>query len=326
MRKIVFRRILIVCLLVPFSVCAESAPDGFSGWLLQLRQEAKGVGVSERVLDTALSAVRYLPRVIAADRNQPEFKKSLDAYLEDVINPQRVRSGRQKLAENDRLLQRIAKRYRVQPRFIVALWGIETYYGKHTGQISIIDALATLAFDGRRSTYFRRELINALKIIDAGHIDYHQMKGSWAGAMGQLQFMPSSFLHYAVDGNGDGRIDLWGSPADCFSSAANYLVKMGWQPNRIWGREVRVPASLDKSLIGMKNSALLTIWQKYGVRRSDGSDLPHAKVRASLIQPDAKSGRFFLVYDNYRALLKWNRAHSFALAVGMLADRLAAGK
>lgn len=312
-------------LLLLIFVCnaaAEGSNSSFSDWLYRLRLEALTVGISAETLDRALTSVQPLPWIIKADRNQPEFKKSLNDYLSGALSEQRIKKGQEKLLENQALLKQIAHKYAVQPRFIVALWGIETYYGRHTGKVPIIDALVTLAYDGRRGNYFRKELLNALKIIDAGHITYEKMLGSWAGAMGQVQFMPSSFLRFAVDGNSDGRIDLWHTPEDYLASAANYLAKMNWQGNRTWGREVKVPAGFDRELFDLNKTALLKTWQKYGVRRIDGSDLPKVELRAALIQPEGENGRTYLVYDNYRALMKWNRAHSFAIAVGMLADRV----
>nr|WP_303722783.1 lytic murein transglycosylase [Malonomonas rubra] len=294
----------------------------FSDWLDGVRSEALILGISEATIEVALRQAEPLPWVIKADRNQPEFKKTLEEYLSGVLSNKRIEQGRRRLIENRQLLNQISRKYGVQPRFIVALWGIETYYGKHTGKVSIIDALVTLAFDGRRSDYFRKELFNALKIIDSGHVSYEKMKGSWAGAMGQVQFMPSSFLNYAVDGNSDGRIDLWHTPEDYLSSAANYLAIMGWDKQRTWGRKVLVPKGLDINLAGMEKTALLSTWRKYGVRSADGQSLPKVKLRASLILPEGAGGDAFLIYDNYRALMKWNRAHSFALAVGMLADRV----
>ena len=295
----------------------------FSSWLAELREEALGEGIQQATLDEALTSVLPLTWIIDADRNQPEFKKSLDKYLDGILTPQRVERGRQMLAENRLLLFRISKQYHVSSRFIVELRGIETYYGKHTGKVPIIDALVTLAYDGRRSDYFRQELFNALKIIDAGHISYEKMKGSWAGAMGQLQFMPSSFLKFAVDGNGDGRIDLWQTKEDYLSSAANYLAKVGWESNRSWGLEVVVPRNFDRSLIDEEQRLFLETWREYGLRTLDGNDFPQDSLRALLIQPEGHSGRSFLVFENYHALMKWNRAASFALAVGMLADRIA---
>ena len=300
--------------------------EPFEDWLKLFSEEAIKQGISPETLEQALTGVTPLPWIIKADRNQPEFKKTLESYLDGVLSAKRILQGQQQLALNEQLLKRIAGKYDVQPRFIVALWGIETYYGQYTGKVPIIAALVTLAYDGRRSSYFRGELVNALKIIDAGHISAEQMIGSWAGAMGQVQFMPSSFLNYAVDGDADGRIDLWQTREDYLASAANYLRKMGWQGNRTWGLEVRVPVPFDNDLIGMEQSASLRGWQKFGVRQADGKDLPAVDIKASLLQPEGQAGRSFLVYENFRALLKWNRANSFALAVGMLADQLGGGE
>lgn len=324
------RKLYIVFVVVLFFSCSASVYSQtvkpFDDWLKLFSEQAITQGISPETLEHALAGVTPLPWIIKADRNQPEFKKSLESYLGGALSTKRVQQGQQMLVEHELLLGHIADKYGVQPRFIVALWGIETYYGRHTGKVPIIDALVTLAYDGRRSDYFRGELLNALKIIDAGHISAEQMIGSWAGAMGQVQFMPSSFLNYAVDGNADGRIDLWQTREDYLSSAANYLAKMGWQENQTWGREVKVPQRIDSKLIGMEKSASLRSWQKSGVRLVDGRDLPAGDIKASLLQPEGQAGRSFLVYENYRAIMKWNRAHSFALAVGMLADQLGGGE
>ena len=194
-----------------------------------------------------------------------------------------------------------------------------------TGGFRVIHALASLAYDGRRSTYFRGELLNALHIVDQGHIAPEDMMGSWAGAMGQAQFMPSTFLNFAVDYDGDGRLDIWHSRPDVFASAANYLAKSGWRDDITWGRAVRLPPGFDRSLIGLETVKTLPEWQAAGVRRADGTALPKRPLRASLIEAEEGKGPAFLVYDNYRALLKWNRSTFFALAVGYLADKMRGG-
>ena len=227
------------------------------------------------------------------------------------------------LQEHQRLLSDLARKYQVQPRFLVALWGIESNYGNNTGKVPILSALATLAYDARRSEFFRGELLTALKILDAGQLTKEQMFGSWAGAMGQLQFMPSTFLRYAVDGNADGRIDLWNTKEDYLASAANYLHQAGWQAGQTWGRVVDAPASLKRSQLGLEHQKPLSRWQALGVRLPNGQSLPDADRSASLLIPDESVDQAFLVYTNYRVLMKWNRAHSFALSVGMLADRIA---
>lgn len=304
--------------------CADQVPTGFARWIELFKIDAAAAGISRRTLDEALHDVRYLPGVIAADRRQPEFKISLDEYLAGALNEERVARGQRLLHKYWNQLHRIAGKYRVQPHYLVALWGIESDYGRHSGKVPLLSALATLAFDARRSEYFRGELLNALRILDSGKLPRGQLRGSWAGAMGQLQFMPSTFLGFAVDGDGDGRIDLWQTRADYLASAANYLHRSGWQWRQKWGRQVKMPRLLADSLTGLDVSAPLRIWQQRGVRLSQGYDLPQANFTASLVLPEGREGKAFLVYDNYRVLLKWNRAHSFALAVGLLADRIAA--
>jgi membrane-bound lytic murein transglycosylase B len=310
----------------------------FDIWLKELRTEALEAGIRGEVLHAALAGLEPIPRVIELDRRQPEFTMTFDEYLGKVVPESRIREGRRKLNEHQALLETVGIKYGVQPRFIVALWGIETSYGRHTGGFSVIASLATLAYDGRRSSYFRKELLNALRIIDDGHVTASAMKGSWAGAMGQSQFMPSSFLSFAVDEDGDGRRDIWTTKADVFASAANYLAESGWQGDQTWGRRVRLPQGFDLALVGLDVIKPLDQWQTLGIRRSDGRDLPTRPLPASLVLPDGEkapdgvgvgdpgwagnSGAAFLVYDNYRTTLKWNRSTFFAIAVGHLADRL----
>ncbi len=304
-------------------VVAATEQD-YSSWLTDFKQDALHHGIQSSTFDVALTEVKPLEWIIRLDRAQPEFTKSLDEYLAGAVAGKRIKRGRILLAENSALLSRIAKNYRVQPRFILALWGIETSFGRHTGKVPVIDALVTLAYDGRRSQYFRAELLTALDIIDQGLMTSVQMKGSWAGAMGQVQFMPSTFLNFAVDGNHDGRIDLWNSREDYLSSAANYLLRSGWDHRYTWGREVALTEKIAQNEFGLKQQRLLQDWQKLGVRTVGLEALPKVDISASLIQPDGPQGKTFLVYNNYRVLLKWNRSHLFAIAVGTLADRLTA--
>jgi len=296
----------------------------YSLWLTKFKVEAQQSGINPEVINRALRGVEPLAWIINLDRKQPEFKKTLQEYLAGAVTEKRVKKGQRLLSENLDIFSQVAKKYQVQPRFLTALWGIETDFGRHTGKVPVIDALVTLAYDGRRGKYFRSELLNALQILDRGCMELGQMKGSWAGAMGQVQFMPSTFLNYAVDGNGDGRIDLWKTREDYLSSAANYLFKSGWDKKFTWGREVTFPENLNRDYFGMERQSLLSEWQKLGVRTIKRNNLPNIPIMASLIQPDGPQGRAFLVYENYRVLLKWNRAHRFAIAVGALADRIGA--
>lgn len=298
------------------------AAEGFAGFLDGVRSEARARGLKEATISSALDGLAPIERVVELDRRQPEFTLTFDQYMRRVVSAQRVEKGRARLAEHRGILDRVARAYRVQPRFIVALWGIETDFGRVRGSFPIIAALATLAHDGRRSRYFRKELFNALTIIDQGHISARAMIGSWAGAMGQNQFMPSSFLRYAVDHDGDGRRDIWTNRADVFASTANYLREVGWRDDQTWGRPVRLPSGFAPELLGLKTRKGLAAWQELGVRRADGTDLPGRNLAASILRP-GEDGPPFAVYDNYRAILKWNRSHLFAVAVGSLADRIA---
>ena len=304
----------------PLPAAANQAP--FAEWLAVLRVEARERGVSEAILDAALSDIAPIERVIEFDRRQPEGTITFEQYLSRIVTDGRVREGRERLAQNRALLEEVAARFGVQPRFIVALWGIETSFGNFTGGFPVVDALATLAYDGRRSAYFRGELLQALQILDEGHITPEDMRGSWAGAMGQAQFMPSSFLSYAFDYDGDGQKDIWKTLADVFASAANYLGRVGWRDDITWGRRVQLPAGFDVALTGVKTRKRLSEWQALGVRRADGTDLPTRDLKASVVVPDGPDGSAYVVYDNYRALLRWNRSLYFATAVGHLADRI----
>lgn len=322
---------VIAALIVPLPAAADqkrgpivtpASTETFGQWLEGLRLEARAKGIREATLDQVLSGLKPIPRVIELDRRQPEFTLTFRQYMGRVASAARVRKGRRKLRQNRPLLEKVARKYGVQPRFIVAFWGIETDFGRLTGGFPVISALATLAYDGRRSAYFRKELLNAIKIIDDGHIKAADMTGSWAGAMGQSQFMPSSFLAYAVDYDGDGRKNIWTSRKDVFASTANYLARVGWKGDQTWGRAVRLPAGLNPALAGLKIRKRLSQWRKLGVRRADGSDLPKRNLMASLIFAEGPGSQAFLVYGNYRAILKWNRSTFYALAVGSLADRM----
>ena len=314
--------VLCVMSLAPSLVLASTS-QSFEQWRAELRTEAVSKGITELVFDTAFAGVQPIERVIELDRRQPEFTMTLETYLSKVVSATRIKKARQKLVEHKAILAEVSERFGVQPRFIVALWGIETNFGQHTGGFSVIAALATLAYDGRRSAYFRGELLNALRIIQEGHISAENMKGSWAGAMGQSQFMPSSFLSYAFDYDKDGKRDIWGTRKDVFASIANYLSSVGWRDDITWGREVIVPATLDgKALSDKKTVKSMADWQALGIRLPDGADLPKRNLKSRLVVPDRSNGRAFIAYANYDNILKWNRSNFFAIAVGSLADQI----
>lgn len=295
----------------------------FEAWLAEFRAEARARGISAATLERAFSGVRPLDAVIEADRRQPERRLSFAEYRAKVVSEARIRRGRQLLAEHRALLERIRARYGVPPQTLVALWGIESSYGTYKGTYRVIDALATLAWEGRRAELFRRELLAALEILERGEREPERLLGSWAGAMGQCQFMPSSFLFYAVDFDGDGRRDIWTSLPDVFASMSHYLARAGWSGGQRWGRPVRLPVRLDPALVGLDRREDLAAWSRRGVRTLEGGPLPVVPVQASLLLVDGESGPAFLVYSNFRTLMAWNRSTYFALSVGLLADALA---
>ena len=307
---------------------ANAADHDFAKWLVELRLEAKERGISDRILDAALGNAAPINRVIELDRRQPEFTMTFDEYLGKIASPTRARIAAKMLVEYDEILTKVSKKYGVQKRYIVTFWGVETNFGQYLGSFNVPHALATLAFDGRRGAYFRKEFLNALKILEEGHIAPEKMKGSWAGAMGQCQFMPSSFLSYAVDWDGDGKRDIWATKADVFASTANYLAKAGWRDDITWGREVKLPENFSmngentEALVAGKTRAKLPVWAKAGVLNRDGGALPTKNLAARLVTPAGSDGPAFLVYSNFDSILDWNRSNYYALAIGHLSDKL----
>lgn len=299
----------------------DANKEGFAIWLTELKTEALAAGISEDIFDRATSGIVFKPKVVSLDRNQPEVRKTLAQYLHQTVSQQRTDYGRQMLKTHEALLNEIGTHYGVQPRFIIALWGIETSFGRYTGGFRVTEALATLAYDGRRSAYFRAELLNALQILEEGHIAPENMLGSWAGAMGQSQFMPSSYLAYAVDWNKDGRRDIWTSQGDVFASIANYLSSVGWRDDITWGREVKLPSDLAaEEFYEARTQQDMNAWRALGVRKVNGGPLPRRNLPSRLVIPDGPAKRAFLAYENYEVTLRWNRSHFFALAVGLLSD------
>ena len=295
----------------------------FDSWLRDFKKEALTKDISSLTLKNAFKTVRPIPRVVELDRKQPEFTLTFKQYLNRVVSKRRTKIGKSKLIKHKELLLEVSRKFNVQPRFIIALWGIETDFGRITGGFPVIASLATLAFDGRRSSFFRKELFLALKIIEDGHITTENMKGSWAGAMGQNQFMPSSFHAFAIDYDGDGSTDIWNSLPDIFASIANYLSRSGWKGNQNWGRPILIPATLPKIFLGKNVKKEIQRWSELGVKRANGKELPIANMTASIIRPEKGGvGPAYIVYNNYRVILKWNRSDYFATAVGTLADSL----
>lgn len=295
----------------------------FAQYVNGLKEEALAKGYQPDTLDKAFADIEYYQRAVELDKNQPEFKLTLDTYLPRAVPEWKADKALEKYREHQELLDEIGAEYGVQPRFIVALWGIETNFGSFTGGFKVVSALTTLAFDGRREGFFKKQLWEALTIIEEGHIQPQQMKGSWAGAMGQTQFMPSSFMSFAVDYEGDGKKDIWNSYGDVFASAANYLKSVGWRDDVTWGRQVQLPDNFDTTLADLDVKKSLDQWQAMGITRMDGSRLPQRDdIKASVVIPDDREGRVYLAYANYDALMRWNRSHYFVAAVGYLSDRI----
>ncbi|ARC87911.1 lytic murein transglycosylase [Rhodovulum sp. MB263] len=301
------------------------ANPGFEAWRRSFRPRAAAAGITPATLDRALGRADYLPGVIEKDRNQTEFTRSLEDYLAIAASDERVATGRAMLARHARRLAEIEARYGVAAPVVTAIWGLESRYGARRGDIPVVSALATLAYDGRRGSFFEGQLIAALKILDRGDITPARMTGSWAGAMGHTQFIPTSYLAYAVDFDGDGRRDIWSDdPTDALASTAAYLQRSGWRAGQPWGMEVRLPDTLDLARTGRGRRQDAAAWSALGVTRSDGRPLPRAGATA-LLAPAGRQGPAFALFANFDVILRYNNAVSYGIGIGHLSDRLAGG-
>lgn len=312
-----------IVLLAPGRSSYADAPD-FYAWLADLRQEAIQSGISSALVEEALPDT-LVPneRIVRFDRKQPENKITYEKYKKNVLTEKRKQDGLSYMKQHEPLLRQVSEAYGVEPQYIVALWGIETGFGKNIGGFEVIPALATLAYEGRRGDFFRKELLKALRIVDEGNIGLHEMKGSWAGAMGQCQFMPTSFEKYAQDFDKDGKKDIWKTEADVFASAANYLAMSGWKKGQPLWHRVRLPKNFDNKLIDSKIQKPLEFWHKAGIRLMNGKPIPlDMKEQVSIVQPGGEGYKVYAIYSNYRILLKWNASLYFATSVTKLADYL----
>ena len=298
------------------------APDGFEECKLQLQAKAIAAGVSAETAQEVMAKVEHVDRVIELDRKQPEFTTTFADYLNRRVNDDRVNKGRVLIKEHSALLERVTEATGVPAAYLVAFWGLETNFGSYFGKMSVPDSLTTLACDARRSTFFTEQLIAALRIIDEGAIPADQMEGSWAGAMGHVQFMPTVFLKHAVDADGDGRRDLWNSLPDAMMSAGRFLQSMNWDGDYRWGREVLLPENFDYSLADGRRLDL-SKWRELGITDAFGKPLAREDIKAALIVPAGHRGPAFLAYHNFKVIMGWNRSEFYAIAVGHLADRIA---
>lgn len=302
---------------------AQQDDPEFGSCLAALGERARSEGVDATVVASVLEHTTRLERVIDLDRSQPEFTRTFADYYLNRVTDRRVAQGRALYDKYHDLLTRLQHEYGVPAQYLLAFWGLETNYGRNFGRIPTANALATLACDQRRADFFAGEFVDALKIIAAGDIEQERMRGSWAGALGHMQFLPSVFVKYAVDGDGDGRRDLWGSIPDALASAANFLRGLGWQPELRWGREVRLPENFDYSLGGREQKRKLAEWVRLGVADAYGGDLPPLDIEAAVLVPAGHRGPAFLVYDNFDVIMRWNRSEYYAISVGRMADRIA---
>lgn len=302
----------------------QASDERFAQWVAGFRESARAGGIDEATLRTALDGVRPYHRAVVADRAQPEFTRTFWDYLEGVVSDRRVAVGQQKLAELQAQADAVHARHGLPGPVLMAVWGIESNFGGNYGDVPVFDALATLGFEGRREAWARTELMAALKIVQRGDIEHQRMVGSWAGAMGQTQFLPTSYLAYAVDADGDGRRDIWGSMPDVLASTANFLARSGWRAEEPWGLEVQLPADFDPARADASVRQSAEQWGLEGVRAFGGAALP-SMADAMVLQPAGARGPSFLVGRNYRALLRYNNSMSYALTVGLLSQRIAGG-
>lgn len=309
---------------MPPAVPEPVAAQDFDRFVVGVRAEARRAGVSQATLNRAFAGLRPNRRVIELDRRQADTVLSWEEYRDRImLTPARIQNGRRHYAENAALLRRIRAQYGVDPQVVVAIWGVETNYGTNTGGFGVIEALATLAWEGRRASYFRQELLAALRILDQGHVAPERMRGSWAGAMGQPQFMPSNFERLAVDFDGDGRRDIWDSRADALASIANYFRRHGWREGEPWGHEVVPPPGFSPERADTESRRPLRDFARMGFRRADGGPLAPGELEATVVLPNRGNGQVFLGHHNLRVIRRYNSPVNYGLAVGLLSDRIA---
>ncbi len=304
-------------------ISSASANEHFSSCTAALADRAKQEGVSQQIIDEVFPHLVHQDRVIELDRSQPEFVQTFPGYFSKRVTDWRTEKGKAMYAKHEKLLHKLSDKYGVPPHYLLAFWGLETNFGSYKGKMPVLDSLATLACDKRRSKYFTQEFLVAVKLMQREKLKKDNMVGSWAGAMGHTQFMPSAYTHYAIDGDGDGQINLWESEEDALSSAANFLASLGWERSFRWGREVKLPEGFNYQESGYKNRKPLSEWHDQGVKKADGSALGEGDTTAYVIVPAGHNGPAFIAYKNFRVIMRWNNSEFYAIAVGVLADRIA---
>ncbi len=313
-----------VCFNISFTAIAEEVSH-FDAWLAALKSEARLANISAQTIHDTFENAEYLPRVIVFDRGQPEFISPFLSYVEKRVTTDRIAQGRALLLEHEALLSQIEVQYGVPKQILMAFWGLETNYGSNKGNFSLPSSLMTLAYEGRRATFFRNQLFDTMRVVDAGHNTVAGMRGSWAGAMGHMQFMPSTLLKYGVDADADGRMNIWTSLPDAFSSAANYLNKVGWRKNELVALEVKLPINFDYSQAQLNSRKNTAIWTKLGVLDIKNTALP-VQENAAILLPQGRNGPAFMVFNNFDVIMDWNRSVNYALSVVHLANQLIGDK
>lgn len=317
----VWRFILTACIGLSLSHFAFAVQQNWNSWVTDVRKEALAQGISASVFDEAFADIHEPSRQVKGlARSQPEHRLTYSKYLSTRVDSYRITIGKQQYKKNKALVDEIASHYGVDPCFILSFWGMETSYGSYMGNFPVIKSLATLAYDSNRRDFFRKQLFLALHILNDGHVTLARFKGEWAGASGQSQFLPSSWVEYAVDYDGDGRKDIWDSKPDVFASIANYMKKNGWQTGQPWAIHVKLPANFDRSLEGKSTIKSVSEWNAMGVRTTTGEALPYQDLQASIVQPNG--GPVFLAYPNYKMILRYNNSIYYAGAIGYLADKI----
>ncbi len=311
---------------MPLSDTIAAHAAAFPTCVTNLQERARTEGLSEATIQDTVASLQFVPKVIELDQAQPEFSQTFNNYFTKRATDWRVNEGRRLLKKHRALLDKLAQEYGVPPQYILSFWGLETNYGSYKGKMSVLDSLATLACEPRRSGYFTTELMQALKLKEKYGFDKSTMVGSWAGAMGHTQFMPSAYAKYAIDGDGDGKADLWNSTEDALTSAANFLQHLGWQRNERWGREVVLPRNFSYENLGAKQAQPLSQWAAQSVVQSNGLPLPAIDMQAALYLPSGHTGPAFLGYENFNVIMRWNRSEFYAITVGHLADRINGGE
>jgi membrane-bound lytic murein transglycosylase B len=322
-RKAFVNRGLLIILLLLGMPQLHAQERSFQQCIADWQQQGRDRGLSETTITRVLPRLKHLPEIIVYDRRQPEFTQTFAQYLQQRLTPARIDRGASLFELHKDFLAGVEQQHGVPGRFLVAFWGMETNFGSYLGKMPTLDSLATLACDPRRSEYFTEELYQALMLMERESLSMSQMHGSWAGAMGHTQFMPSSYRRYAIDGDGDHRIDLWRSKQDALSSAGNFLNRLGWNANQGWGAEVILPETFPYAESGLHNRQPTAYWAQVGVRFANGEHLTETDVPSAVLLPAGHTGPAFLVFPNFNVIMRWNNSESYALAVGLLADRIA---